>query len=130
MDLANRLSTLRARAEGQRAVFDRQRKTETAIVFPFFDALGYDPFDVRDVEPEAPVDGAEEETVDYVLKKDGRPVMLVECMEATEALDAPDEDALFRQAQALDPSLVVSMSQFLTLSSSVTTRTSWRFCDC
>jgi len=108
MDLANRLSILRARAEEQRAALDRQKKTETALVLPFFDALGYDPFDVRDVEPEATVEQeGDEDTVDYVLKKEGRPVMLVEWMETNEAPKASDDHDLFRHAGALDASLVV-----------------------
>ncbi|MCS3656771.1 type I restriction enzyme HsdR N-terminal domain-containing protein [Salinibacter ruber] len=106
MDLADRLSMLRARADGQRAALDCQKTTETALVLPFFDALGYDPFDVRAVEPEASVEG-EDETVDYALKRDGRPVMLVECTAATKPLEAPGAPALLRHAEAMDVPLVL-----------------------
>ncbi|MEF8865368.1 MAG: hypothetical protein V5A20_06355 [Salinibacter sp.] len=106
MTLADRLSLLRARAEGQRAALDRQKQTETALVLPFFDALGYDPFDVRNVEPEAGIDG-EDEVVDYVLKRDETPVMLVECTEATGGLDELEEDALFGHAEAMGAPIVV-----------------------
>ncbi len=108
MDLANRLSILRARAEKQCTALDRQKKMETALVLPFFDALGYDPFDVRDVEPEASVEReGEKDTVDYVLKKEARPVMLVEWMEVNEAPEVSEDHDLFRQAEALDASFVV-----------------------
>ena len=106
MDLADRLSMLQARVDGQRAALDRQKKTETALVLPFFDALGYDPFDVRAVEPEASL-GEGDETVDYALKRDGTPVMLVECTDAAGAPDPPDNPALFRQAEAMGVPLVL-----------------------
>ena len=106
MDLADRLSMLQARVDGQRAALDRQKKTETALILPFFDALGYDPFDVRTVEPEASV-GEGDETVDYALKRDDTPVMLVECTGAARALEAPDDSALFRQAEAMGVPLVL-----------------------
>ena len=106
MDLADRLSMLRARADGQRPALDRQKATETALILPFFDALGYDPFDVRAVEPEAGVEG-EDETVDYALKRDGRPVMLVECTAATKPLEGLADPALLRHAEAMDVPLVL-----------------------
>jgi len=106
MDLADRLSMLRARADGQRAALDRQKATETALLLPFFDALGYDPFDVRAVEPDVRVERADE-TVDYALKRDGTPVMFVECMRATRVLEVPDDSILLRHAEAMDVPFVL-----------------------
>ncbi len=107
MNLADRLSTLQARAERQRAVLDRQKKTETALVLPFFDALGYDPFDVRAVEPEASTDDKENGRADYVLRRDGTPLVLVECTEATRPLDVPENHVLLRRAALMGGPLVL-----------------------
>jgi len=108
MDLIDRLSILRASAEGQHHALDSQKKTETALVLPFFDALGYDPFDVQDVEPEVRAGGDEEDaTVDYVLKKEGAPVMFVQCAAATEDLEVDDDHVLLRHLDTLEAALVV-----------------------
>ncbi len=40
MDLADRLSILQARADGQHAALDCQKETETTLLLSFFDALG------------------------------------------------------------------------------------------
>jgi len=108
MDLIDRLSILRASAEGQHHALDTPKKTETALVLPFFDALGYDPFDVQDVEPEVRVgEGEDEVTVDYALKKEGKTVMLVQCSAATEGLDVDEEHGLLRHLDTEAADLVV-----------------------
>lgn len=107
MDLADRLSILQTRADEQHAALDHQKKTETALVLPFFDALGYDPFDLRAVEPEANVGDGEEATVEYALKREGRPVVLVACGGEAVSSEGPDDHPLFRHAEAMDVPLVL-----------------------
>jgi hypothetical protein len=107
MDLANRLSILQTRADEQRAALDHQKKAETALVLPFFDALGYDLFDVRAVEPEVNVGKDGGETVEYALKREDRPVVLVECEGETASAEVPDDHTLFRHAEAMDVPLVL-----------------------
>ncbi|PSQ91686.1 MAG: hypothetical protein BRD30_03020, partial [Bacteroidetes bacterium QH_2_63_10] len=61
-------------------------------------ALGYDPFDVREVEPEFDV-GLEEQgmgTVDYALKREGVPLVFVQCEEAKTDLGTYDNRFLFQ----------------------------------
>ena len=109
MDLIERISDLQSRAEGQLAALDSQRKTENALVLPFFKALGYDPFDVREVEPEFDV-GLEEQgmkTVDFALKKQGAPVMLVQCETAETDLGAYDNRFLFQYFDRLATDVAV-----------------------
>lgn len=109
MELLERISDLRSRAEGQLAALDSQRKTENALVLPFFKALGYDPFDVREVEPEFDV-GLEEQgmkTVDFALKKQGAPVMLVQCEAAETDLGGYDNRFLFQYFDRLATDIAV-----------------------
>lgn len=108
MGLAEKLSALRKSAERQLDVLNSKEKTENALLLPFFDALGYDAFNVREVEPGHVVEleeGAKD--VDYAVKIDGAPTMLFQCEEAATDLDAFDGDPLFRHFDALDASLVV-----------------------
>ena len=109
MTLSEKLSALKGRAERQLDVLNSTEKTKNALLLPFFEALGYDPFDVREVEPEYPVDseGEDPKTVDYAVRVDGAPAMLFECMEATANLDAAGEDLFFRRVGKLPGSLAV-----------------------
>jgi len=109
MDLLERISDLRSRAEGQLAALDSQRKTENALVLPFFQALGYDPFDVREVEPEFDVglDDQGMKTVDFALKKQGAPVMLVQCETAETDLGAYDNRFLVQYFDRLTTDVAV-----------------------
>ena len=108
MDLIDRLAILRDSAEGQHHALDTPKKTETALVLPFFDALGYDPFEVQDVEPDVRVDGDDDAVpVDYVLKKEGDPVMLVQCSAATDDLEVDEDHVLLRHLDTVEADLVV-----------------------
>lgn len=78
MDLFAKLSALKSTATGQFPLLDSKRKRETVLLLPFLAALGYDPFDLRDVEPEFPIplEEGRERSVDYAAKKSGSPVIL------------------------------------------------------
>lgn len=108
MGLPEKLSALRESAERQLDVLNSQEKTANALLLPFFEALGYDAFNVREVEPGHVVElQGEARNVDYAVKIDGAPAMLFQCAEATTDLNAFDGDPLFRHFDALDTSLVV-----------------------
>lgn len=108
MGLSENLSALKERAEDQLDILNSKEKTENALLLPFFNALGYDAFNVREVEPGHVVEvEGEARNVDYAVKIDGAPAMLFQYEEATADLDVFDGDPLFRHFDALDTSLVV-----------------------
>ncbi len=109
MEFSERVARLQSNAEEQRSAIDSPRKTEHALILPFFKALGYDPFDLRAVEPDFQV-GLEAKgmsAVDYALKKEGIPVMLVQCEEAGADLEAYDNSFLFQHFSELGADVVV-----------------------
>lgn len=108
MGLTEKFSALRESAESQLDVLNSKEKTENALLLPFFDVLGYDAFNVREVEPGHVVElEGEARNVDYAVKIDGAPVMLFQYEEAAANLDVFDGEPLFQHFDALDPSLVV-----------------------
>lgn len=62
-----------------------EESTKQALILPFFSALGYDVHDPTEVEPEYVADfakkraGGPSEKVDYAIRRDGAPVIFVEC---------------------------------------------------
>lgn len=94
MSFSDKISSLQSSAERQLHALGSKKKTENALILPFFDMLGYNPFDIREVEPDYEI-GREErgtETVDYALKKEGTPTVLFQCTEAKTDLEAYEED--------------------------------------
>jgi hypothetical protein len=95
MSFSDKISSLQSSAERQLHALGSKKKTENALILPFFDMLGYNPFDIREVEPDYEI-GREErgtETVDYALKKEGTPTVLFQCTEAKTDLEAYENDA-------------------------------------
>jgi hypothetical protein len=109
MKLTEKVSALQSSAQSQLPALNTLRKTENALLLPFFDALGYDPFDVREVEPEFDV-GLEEQgmgTVDYALKREGVPLVFVQCEEAKTDLGTYDNRFLFQHFDDLEANIAV-----------------------
>lgn len=82
------LEDLRALSEAARrriANIKGEEATKQALVLPFFQALGYDVYDPTEVQPEFVSDFAKKknsggfEKVDYAIRLNDAPVMLVEC---------------------------------------------------
>lgn len=109
MGLPEKLTALKESAESQLHALNSKEKTKTALLLPFFNALGYDPFKIRDVEPGYAVKlkGEGPRNVDYALKIDGAPAILFQCEEASADLDAFDGDPLYRHMGDLETSIVV-----------------------
>lgn len=109
MKLTEKISALQSSAQSQLPALNTLRKTENALILPFFEALGYDPFDVREVQPEFNV-GLEEQgmgTVDYALKREGVPLMFVQCKEAKTDLGAYGNRSLFQHFDELEADIAV-----------------------
>jgi len=65
-----------------------EASTSQFLVMPFFEALGYSVHNPNHVEPEFTADvGIQREKVDFALKQDGKPVILVEVKYAGASLD-------------------------------------------
>ncbi len=66
-----------------------EEAAKTALVLPFIQVLGYDIFDPSEVEPEHTCDvGIKKgEKIDYAIKQDGQPILLIECKHSSENLD-------------------------------------------
>lgn len=112
MSFSDKISSLQSSAERQLHALGSKKKTENALILPFFDTLGYNPFDVREVEPDYEI-GHEErgtKTVDYALKKEGTPTVLFQCTEAKTDLEAYEnnvrrEGSLFEYFDELEAGL-------------------------
>lgn len=65
-----------------------EEPTKMSLVIPFLQILGYDVFNIDEIEPEFVSDfGTKKgEKVDYAIKKDGQPIILIECKPINENL--------------------------------------------
>lgn len=75
-----------------------EEATKTAVIMPFIQALGFDLFDLNDVTPEfvADVGVKKGEKVDFALKIDGKPVILIEAKPISAALGSVQHSQLYR----------------------------------
>jgi len=97
MEFSAQLKAFSKRIEGLLPNILTEEATKNALVMPVFSLLGYDVFNPEEFVPEftADVGIKKGERVDYAIKIDGLPVMLVEVKPATEKLDKHDSQ-LFR----------------------------------
>lgn len=81
MDFDERIHSLSDRILKNSAFLSNEEMTKNALVLPFLQALGYDPFNPREIFPEYTADiGVKKgERVDFAVMKDGEPIMLIEC---------------------------------------------------
>ena len=89
MDLLENLRDLSTRVKWRLPAAKRsEANTSQFLVMPFFEALGYSVHNPNHVEPEFTADvGIQREKVDFALKQDGKPVILVEVKYADTNLD-------------------------------------------
>lgn len=109
MDLATRLVELEKRTAQHRELLLTEEAAKTALVLPFFQALGYDVFNPSEVIPEftADVGIKKGEKVDYALCADGRVNILVECKPSSVDLDLKHASQLFRYFAATDARVAI-----------------------
>ena len=89
MSVVNELRGLRAKAQNYRGQSLSEKDTERLLVEPFIDALGYDTRDLGEVETQPRIQvGSTEVKCDYAIKRDGAPLILIECKKAGFRLDA------------------------------------------
>ena len=104
MDLATKLVELEKRTAQHRELLLTEEAAKTALVLPFFQALGYDVFNPSEVIPEfiADVPGKKGDKVDYALCADGKLHILVECKPSTVDLEVKHAEQLFRYFTATE----------------------------
>jgi hypothetical protein len=109
MDLATKLVELEKRTSQHRELLLTEEAAKTALVLPFFQALGYDVFNPSEVIPEFTADVASKkgEKVDYALCADGRVNILVECKPSTVDLDVKHAAQLFRYFSVTDARVAI-----------------------
>ena len=87
MELAEKLRAISAEVRKRRRFATNEASTRNYLIDPFIRALGYDPNEPNDVEPEFTADFvAGNRKVDYALKKEGKPTIFVEFKTATKNL--------------------------------------------
>lgn len=89
-DIKLKLEQLHQRVDSLKDQINTEEATKNAFVMPFIQILGYDIFNPTEVIPEFICDiGTKKgEKIDYVIKKDGEPVLIIECKHWKENVDA------------------------------------------
>ena len=109
MDLATKLVELEKRTSQHRELLLTEEAAKTALVLPFFQALGYDVFNPSEVIPEftADVGIKKGEKVDYALSINGKLSILVECKPSSIDLDLKHASQLYRYFSTTDARVAV-----------------------
>lgn len=89
-DLKLKLEQLHQRVDSLKDQINTEEATKNAFIMPFIQILGYDIFNPTEVIPEFICDiGTKKgEKVDYVIKKDDEPILIIECKHWKENVDA------------------------------------------
>lgn len=98
MDFIDQLRVLAARIKTTKDLIQTEEATKNAMVMPFIQALGYNPFDPLEVTPEliADIGSKKGEKVDYAVLKDGKPILIFECKKSGAELSINNAGQLFR----------------------------------
>lgn len=89
-EIRNKLEQLVSRFEQLKDQITTEEATKNAFIMPFIQILGYDIFNPIEVIPEHVCDiGTKKgEKVDYVIKRDDEPILIIECKHWKENVDA------------------------------------------
>lgn len=81
MELKIKLEQLNQRVNALKEQIHTEEATKNAFVMPFIQILGYDVFNPTEVIPEyvADIGTKKGEKVDYLIKKDDEPILIIEC---------------------------------------------------
>jgi protein of hypothetical function DUF450 len=90
MELKTKLEQLHQRVDNLKEQIQTEEATKNAFIMPFIQILGYDIFNPIEVIPEFVCDiGTKKgEKVDYMIMKDGEPILVIECKHWRENADA------------------------------------------
>ncbi len=98
MDFIDQLRVLSTRVANTKDIIQTEEATKNAMVMPFIQILGYNPFDPFEVTPElvADVGTKKGEKVDYAILKEGKPILIFECKKSGADLNISHAGQLFR----------------------------------
>lgn len=98
MDIIDSLSQLASRLPRLKETVQTEEGTKNALIMPVLQALGYNVFDPFEVVPEytSDVGTKKGEKVDYVIMKDGKPAILIECKALNATLNINHASQLYR----------------------------------
>lgn len=98
MDFIDQLRLLSTRINTTKDMIQTEEATKNAMVMPFIQILGYNPFDPFEVTPElvADVGTKKGEKVDYAILKEGKPIIIFECKKSGADLNIGHASQLFR----------------------------------
>ena len=98
MDFIDQLRVLSARITSTKDMIQTEEATKNAMVMPFIQILGYNPFDPLEVTPEliADIGTKKGEKVDYAILKEGKPIIIFECKKSGADLNINNAAQLFR----------------------------------
>ena len=90
MELKTKLEQLHQRVDNLKEQIQTEEATKNAFIMPFIQILGYDIFNPIEVIPEFVCDigTTKGEKVDYMIMKDGEPILVIECKHWKENADA------------------------------------------
>lgn len=96
MEFIDKVREHSKRVTEQKNLVTTEQAAKTSLILPFLQMLGYDVFNAAQVIPEYIADWAEKkgEKVDYTVKVGDKTVMLIECKQAGDPLDATKENQL------------------------------------
>lgn len=98
MDFIDQLRVLSSTVSNTKDLVQTEEATKNAMVMPFIQILGYNPFNPLEVTPElvADVGTKKGEKVDYAILKDGVPIIIFECKKSGADLNVSHASQLFR----------------------------------
>lgn len=101
MEFNEQIQALADRVQQNSDFIENEEMTKNALILPFLQTLGYDPFNPKEVFAEytADVGTKKGEKVDYAVMKDGAPIMLIECKTCNTDLDKCNASQLQRYFQ-------------------------------
>ncbi len=104
MSLIDSLSNISEQIQSQRHLITSEQATILVSIHPFIRALGYDTQNLAEVQPEYSADphSSGTERVDYVIKRNGNPIMLIEVKAASITLNQHHWKQLHSYFVALD----------------------------
>ena len=114
MTLADALNDIRTKIEKFGDALDNEETTKDVLIRPMIQALGYDTSDPTEVRAEYPVKLANGGSgrADYVIFRNGQPVIVIECKAARVAVDETVSDQMREYAIALGAAVGVATNGF------------------